>query len=188
MVVSPPSFDVFTAEEESWPSETLSGTVTSCAACEEDPSYSETATGMDVLEAGGASENSSVAALVDPETASSSFTPKVTSPTSNVEALLDRSNIEDVSFSSVFPKMPEASPKLMPSSLGSEGALLAASVAVSLLTGGEDINTDLNNYVTSLAMDGLFTMLSKEENSIRLDPVARVTDLLKKVFGSLDEK
>lgn len=55
-----------------------------------------------------------------------------------------------------------------------------------LLTGGEDINTDLEGYVTAKAMDGLFTMLSKEEKNIRLDPVARVTDLLKKVFGSLD--
>lgn len=55
-----------------------------------------------------------------------------------------------------------------------------------LLTGGEDINTDLEGYVTAKAMDGLFTMLAKEEKNIRLDPVARVTDLLKKVFGSLD--
>jgi hypothetical protein len=37
-------------------------------------------------------------------------------------------------------------------------------------------------------MDGLFLMVSKEEEKIRLDPVARVSDLLKKVFGSLDEE
>ena len=32
-------------------------------------------------------------------------------------------------------------------------------------------------------MDGLFYMLAKEETKIRKDPAARVTDLLKKVFG-----
>ncbi len=31
--------------------------------------------------------------------------------------------------------------------------------------------------------DGLFYMLSQEEKKIRTDPVARTTDLLKKVFG-----
>ena len=57
-----------------------------------------------------------------------------------------------------------------------------------VLTGEEKVNPDLENYVTTKAMDGLFTMLAKEEKEIRLDPVARVTDLLKKVFGSLDEE
>ena len=36
------------------------------------------------------------------------------------------------------------------------------------------------------AVDGLFTMMVLEENKIRTDPVARVSDVLKKVFGSLD--
>lgn len=53
-------------------------------------------------------------------------------------------------------------------------------------SGGDKVNTDLNKYVTDKAMDGLFLMLAKEEKNIRLDPIARVTDLLKKVFGSLD--
>jgi len=41
---------------------------------------------------------------------------------------------------------------------------------------------DLDHYVTSKALDGLFTMVGQEEQKIRKDPVARVTDLLKKVF------
>ncbi|PKR80995.1 DUF4197 domain-containing protein [Brumimicrobium salinarum] len=52
-------------------------------------------------------------------------------------------------------------------------------------TGGDKIETDLNKYVTERAIDGLFTMVEKEENKIRKDPAARVTDLLSKVFGSL---
>jgi hypothetical protein len=53
------------------------------------------------------------------------------------------------------------------------------------LTGGEKINPDLNAYVTQKAIEGLFKMVVLEENKIRKDPAARVSDLLIKVFGSL---
>lgn len=53
------------------------------------------------------------------------------------------------------------------------------------VTGGQQLNPDLNKYVTELAIKGLFNMVEKEENKIRKDPMARVTDILKKVFGSL---
>ncbi|MFM7566901.1 MAG: DUF4197 domain-containing protein [Flavobacteriales bacterium] len=56
---------------------------------------------------------------------------------------------------------------------------------VTALTGGEKIDPDLDAYVTQLAIEGLFKMVEKEENKIRKDPGARVTDLLKKVFSSL---
>lgn len=42
---------------------------------------------------------------------------------------------------------------------------------------------DLDHYVTNKAMDGLFYMVGQEEKKIRTDPAARVTDLLKTVFG-----
>ena len=42
---------------------------------------------------------------------------------------------------------------------------------------------DLDRYVTGRALDGLFLMLAKEEKKIRQNPAARVTDLLKEVFG-----
>lgn len=45
-------------------------------------------------------------------------------------------------------------------------------------------NTDLDEYVTNKALDGLFTMMAGEEKKIRTDPAARVTDLLKQVFGN----
>lgn len=53
------------------------------------------------------------------------------------------------------------------------------------VTGGQKVNPDLNAYVTQLAIDGLFKLVEQEENKIRLDPMARVNDLLKKVFGSV---
>lgn len=42
---------------------------------------------------------------------------------------------------------------------------------------------DLDNYVTEKATSGLFMMLQQEEKNIRTNPQARVTDLLKQVFG-----
>ncbi|GGF25489.1 hypothetical protein GCM10011383_41320 [Hymenobacter cavernae] len=45
------------------------------------------------------------------------------------------------------------------------------------------VNTDLNDYATGKAIDGLFTLVAQEEANIRENPVARTTDLLKRVFG-----
>ncbi len=56
---------------------------------------------------------------------------------------------------------------------------------VTLLTGGEQVDTDLNQYVTNKALTGLYLMVAKEELKIRKDPIARVTDVLKEVFGSI---
>lgn len=42
---------------------------------------------------------------------------------------------------------------------------------------------DLDEYVTQHALDGLFTILGQEEKRIRTDPVARTTELLRRVFG-----
>jgi hypothetical protein len=39
--------------------------------------------------------------------------------------------------------------------------------------------------VTDKAMDGLFKLVADEEKNIRANPMARTTDLLQKVFGSV---
>jgi len=49
---------------------------------------------------------------------------------------------------------------------------------------GGSLNLDLDQYVTNKALEGLFFMLAREEAKIRKDPAARVTDLLKRVFGA----
>lgn len=51
----------------------------------------------------------------------------------------------------------------------------------SLLSGDA---TDLDSYVTGKTLDGLFLMIAEEEKKIRENPLARSTDLLKKVFGA----
>jgi hypothetical protein len=45
------------------------------------------------------------------------------------------------------------------------------------------VNTDLAAYVTEKALSGLFYNIGLEEQKIRKDPAAQVTDILKKVFG-----
>lgn len=45
-------------------------------------------------------------------------------------------------------------------------------------------NPNLTEYVTQKAIDGLFVMIAKEELKIRKDPMARTTELLKRVFGN----
>jgi hypothetical protein len=44
------------------------------------------------------------------------------------------------------------------------------------------VNPNLEEYVTEKALNGLFLQIAKEELKIRVDPMARATDLLKKVF------
>lgn len=46
------------------------------------------------------------------------------------------------------------------------------------------INPDLSAYVTEKALSGIFYQVGQEEQQIRKDPLARTSDLLKKVFGS----
>lgn len=52
------------------------------------------------------------------------------------------------------------------------------------IPGVNKLNPDLNAYVTDKAVNGLMTLIAQEEVKIRKDPMARVTDILKKVFGS----
>jgi hypothetical protein len=51
------------------------------------------------------------------------------------------------------------------------------------LVAGQPESVDLDHHVTTKALDGLFLVLGQEEKKIRTDPAARVTDLLKDVFG-----
>lgn len=46
------------------------------------------------------------------------------------------------------------------------------------------VTTDLSAYVTQRAIDALFHELKNEEIRIRTEPAARVTEILRKVFGS----
>ena len=45
------------------------------------------------------------------------------------------------------------------------------------------VSVDIDRYVVTKALDGLFHVLGEEERKIRTNPTARVSDLLKEVFG-----
>lgn len=51
------------------------------------------------------------------------------------------------------------------------------------IPGVQRINPDLDDYATNQAIDGLFYLIAQEEAKIRMDPAARTTAILKKVFG-----
>lgn len=48
----------------------------------------------------------------------------------------------------------------------------------------QKLNPDLKKYATDKAIDGLFLLVEQEEKKIRENPAARVSDILKRVFGS----
>lgn len=52
----------------------------------------------------------------------------------------------------------------------------------------EDVNPDLTDYVTNKALEGVFTMIAKEEIEIRHNINERTSTLLKKVFALQDNK
>lgn len=47
-----------------------------------------------------------------------------------------------------------------------------------------DVNPNLEDYATQKAIDGLFFLIAIQEKLIREDPLARTSELLKKVFGN----
>lgn len=55
--------------------------------------------------------------------------------------------------------------------------------AYNKLPGVKKQNPNLDDYVCNKAINGLMTLIKDEEAKIRKDPMAQVTDLLKKVFG-----
>jgi hypothetical protein len=48
------------------------------------------------------------------------------------------------------------------------------------------VNEDISLYVTTRALDGLFVVVGQKERDIRTNAAARVTDILRRVFGSQD--
>jgi hypothetical protein len=74
------------------------------------------------------------------------------------------------------------------SSLAKVGATRYWSLVVdkynSLPTTFNKVNSDLPSYVTQKALSGIFFYVADEEKKIRSNPAARVSDILKKVFGN----
>lgn len=63
-----------------------------------------------------------------------------------------------------------------------------AATPVGVVAGLKPVKVNLEEYVTQKALDALFIKVADEEQKIRENPVARVSDILKRVFGQLDKK
>jgi len=70
----------------------------------------------------------------------------------------------------------------------SSGFNSIAKSPVGSVAGLKQVNVSLENYVTEKALDALFLKVAEEEKNIRTNPTARVSSLLKRVFGQLDKK
>ncbi|MBN2637109.1 MAG: DUF4197 domain-containing protein [Prolixibacteraceae bacterium] len=61
-----------------------------------------------------------------------------------------------------------------------------ANSVIGRVAGFEPVEVKLDEYLTQKALAGLFLKIEEQEKLIRENPAARVNDLLKRVFGSLD--
>lgn len=50
---------------------------------------------------------------------------------------------------------------------------------------GQSVTTDINEYVTTETINGVFKMIADKESGIRNNPALRTTSLLEKVFGAV---
>ena len=69
--------------------------------------------------------------------------------------------------------------------VGASSAWSTVMTTYNTIQPGQPVNTDLADYTTGKAIDGLFVLVGQEEAKIRKDPVARISDILQRVFGSL---
>jgi len=58
-----------------------------------------------------------------------------------------------------------------------------ANSMVGQIGGFQPVDVNLEDFLTRKALDGLFVKIAEEEKQIRKDPVARVNDILKRIFG-----
>ena len=86
---------------------------------------------------------------------------------------------EKAGVTSAYKQMADKAGGLM-GSLGNNSALGKYSGL-----GGLSKMPDLDAYIADKALDGLFLKIAEQEKLIRANPVARTTDLLKKVFGAV---
>jgi len=64
------------------------------------------------------------------------------------------------------------------------GTLTTNYNSVAPFLGQPQVNTDLADYTTNKALDGLFILVAEEEGKIREDPAHRVSEILQQVFGA----
>jgi len=89
------------------------------------------------------------------------------------------------------PQLAQDMQPLIQSALSEAGAIRAYDNVISryeqipfVSTLAGNTKTQLNDYVTTKAMDGIFYYVAREEAAIRTNPAKRTTEILQKVFGA----
>ena len=117
----------------------------------------------------------------------SAFNPTITTSLGNVKFGGYDANEAWEAVSSIYNKITDY--KATSTGQLAMGALkIASSDTYNKLNSIQAVNTNLADYVTGKALDGLFTKVAVKELDIRTNAASRTTDLLKKVFGQLDEQ
>lgn len=114
--------------------------------------------------------------------------------TDNAATSYLRSTTWDSLYDLYKPKIRNSTEKEIAGNISTKDAWLAltgkwnslASSVPGKLAGFKPVNTDLDDFLTSKALNGLFLKIETEELKIRREVSARVTPLLKRVFGTLD--
>ena len=94
------------------------------------------------------------------------------------------------------PKIAASTEKKLVGSVSTKDSWVALTGKWNMLAGSpagrlaslKPVNTDLDDYLTNKALAGMFLKVELEELKIRKDVSARISPILQKVFGSLDNK
>lgn len=92
-----------------------------------------------------------------------------------ISASLDKKIVGNVSASQSWSTLMNANNK-------------AAKTVAGQIAGMKTVNANLADHVTDKAIKGMFVKIADQEKLIRKNPTARINDVLKKVFGQLDNK
>jgi hypothetical protein len=102
-----------------------------------------------------------------------------------------RSTTYDALYTAFKPKINVSLDKKLVGNISTNqvyGNLTGAYNKVAPFIGKEKVSSDLGDYVTKKALDGLFLKVADEEKKIRKDPYKWAVDIIQKVFGSVFKK
>lgn len=109
---------------------------------------------------------------------------KILNGSDNAATLFLKGQTSTQLYSFFFPEVKKANDKVQLTTYWSP--LVTKYNQTTRISGKEKIETDLIKYVTERAIDGLFKLLAIQEKEIRKNPLQRTSEILKKVFSSLD--
>lgn len=137
------------------------------------PIFVTAITGMTIMDAINILYGADDAATVYLRNSSSAALKQAFMP--KIKSALDKNIVGNVSASKSWETLINANNK-------------AARTMAGRIAGMKTVNANLSEHVTDMAIRGMFIKIAEQEKLIRKNPMARVNDVLKKVFGQLDKK